>query len=145
MSHRIVPTQSITSFHIHSIDHCHALLPVLESNMVSICFLGRVVFSFFFGFCSASISVFVFLLHYCLFVGFIIKNLIFSVIASGTTTLLTHGCPVTNSKVDLLAPCLYRLDICPGALSLPPATTPPDLPRWPGRPNFVHKNPLTVF
>ena len=64
----IVPTWSITSCHVHSIDRCHALLPALESNMVSVsvCFLGRVVFSFFFGFCSASISVFVFLWHSCL-------------------------------------------------------------------------------
>jgi hypothetical protein len=50
-----LPTQSITSCHIQFINNCHALLTVLKSNMACVYLLGRAVFSFFSGFCSAYI------------------------------------------------------------------------------------------
>ena len=58
MLHAVAPSwplsqlspQSVTSCRIQFINHYHALLMTLESNMVSICLLGRVVFSFFFSF-----------------------------------------------------------------------------------------------
>ena len=82
---------------------------------------------------------------YCLFVGLVIKNKIFPIITSGTTILLTPDCPTTNSKVDLLAPCLYTLTFVLGHYPCPPPPPPPISLAGQAAQTLSHKNILTSF